>query len=91
MSNGTYYAVYGIDAFGVYTNVNWAKNIASYIRNPEIVKCSSLGQAFCMARNNYNDYQMGDGVDSAYYGDSLDIKLNQVLFKRDIIRMNTSE
>ena len=63
MSNGTYYAVYGKDAFGVYTNVSWAKNIASYIRNPEIVKCSSLGQAFCMARDNYNDYQMGTGVD----------------------------
>ena len=46
---------------------------------------------FLHARNNYNDYQMGDCVDSAYYGDSLDIKLNQVLFKRDIIRMNTSD
>jgi len=51
----------------------------------------SIGQAFCMARNNYNDYQMGDGVDSAYYGDSPSSKLNQVLFKRDIIRMNTFE
>ena len=91
MSDGTYYAVYGKDAFGVYTNVSWAKNIASYIRNPEIVKCSSLGQAFCMARDNYNDYQMGNGVDSAYYGDSLGITLNQVLFKSNIIKMNTSE
>lgn len=88
MSNEIYYAVYGKDAFGVYTNISWAKNIAGYIRNPAIVKCSSLRQAFCMARDNYNDYQMGNGVDAAYYGDSLDIKLNQVLFKRDIIKMN---
>ena len=91
MNNGTYYAVFGKDAFGVYTNVSWAKNIAGYIRNPEIVKCSSLRQAFCMARDNYNGYQMGTGVDSAYYGNSLDIKLNQVLFKSNIIKMNTSE
>lgn len=88
MSNEIYYAVYGKDAFGVYTNISWAKNIAGYIRNPEIVKCSSLRQAFCIARDNYNDYQMGNGVDAAYYGDSLEIKLNQVLFKRDIIKMN---
>lgn len=88
MSNGTYYAVYGKDAFGVYTNLNWAKNITEYIRSSEIVRCSSLRQAFCIARDNYNDFQMGNGVDTAYYGDSLDIKLNQVLFKRDIIKIN---
>lgn len=91
MSNGVYYAVYGKDAFGVYTNISRAKNIAGYIRNPEIVKCISLGQAFCMARDNYNDYQLGTGVDSAFYGDSLDIELNQVLFKSNIIKMNTPE
>lgn len=90
MNNGTYYAVYGKDALGVYTNLNWAKRITEYIRNPEIVRCSSLKQAFCMARDNYNDYQMGKDVDSAYYGDSFDIKLNQVLFRSEIVKINAS-
>lgn len=88
MSNETYYAVSGADAFGVYTNISWAKNIAENIRKPQIVKCSSLQQAFCMARDNYNDYQLGGGMDAVFYGDSLDIKLNRVLFKSQIIKMN---
>jgi len=88
MNNKTYYAVSGTDALGVYTNISWAKKIIEYIRNPEIVRCSSLSQAFCIARDNYNDYQLGGSVDAAFYGDSLDIKLNQVLFRSEIIKMN---
>ena len=90
MSNGTYYAVSGADAFGVYTNISWAKNIADYIRNPRIVKCNTLQQAFCIARDDYNDYQLGGSVDAVFYGDSLDVKLNKVLFKSQIIKQNIS-
>lgn len=88
MNSGIYYAVFGRDAFGVYTNLDWAKKITEYIKNPEIVKCSSVRQAFCMARDNYNEYQLGNGVDAAFYGDSLDIQLNRVLFRREIIKLN---
>jgi len=88
MSRGAYYAVAGADALGVYTNISWAKNIAGYIRNPEIIGCSSLQQAFCVARDIYNEYQEGDNVDAAFYGDSLDIKMNRVLFKSEIIKLN---
>ena len=88
VSREIYYAVAGADALGVYTNISWAKNIAEYIRKPEIIGCSSFGQAFCVARDIYNDYQLGNGVDAAFYGDSLDIKPNKVLFKSQIIKMN---
>lgn len=90
MNNKTYYAVSGANAFGVYTNISRAKRITDYIKNPQIVKCSSLKQAFCMARDDYNEYQLGSGVDSAFYGDSLDIRLNEVLFKREIVNLNSS-
>lgn len=90
MRNTKYYAVYGEDGFGVYTSISWAKKISDYLRSPEIVMCSSLSQAFCIARDNYNDYQMGYNVDASYDGGSLDIQLNHVLFRRDIMKMNIS-
>lgn len=86
-----YYAVSGANAFGVYTNKNWIENVMQYIQKPEIIKCTTLSQAFCVARDNYNAYQEEYGVDAAFYGSSLDIKLNRVIFKRDIIKMNQLE
>lgn len=86
-----YYAVSGANALGVYTNKNWIENVAEYIKNMEIIKCTTLSQAFCVARDNYNAYQEEYGVDAAFYGSSLDIKLNKVIFKRDIVKMNQSE
>ena len=90
MSSGTYYAVSGEDAFGVYTNISWAKKIKDYMKNPQIVQCNTLQQAFCMARDNYNDYQIESGYDSTFYGDSLDISLNRVLFRSEIRKINQS-
>lgn len=83
-----YYAVSGLDGFGVYTYIDGAKRISEYIKEPQIVQCNSLEQAFCIAIDNYNSYQTESGIDDTFYGDSLDIKLNQILFRSAVRKIN---
>ena len=83
-----YYAVAGSNAFGVYEFKERINNIKDYINNFEVIQCRNRHQAFCLARDIYNDYQEYKEVDDCFYGDSLDIHLNRVYFTKEIRAIN---
>lgn len=83
-----YYTVAGTDGFGVYSYIEGARKIAEYITGVEITKCSSFLQAFSIARDTYNNHQEYRDVADAFYGSSVDIKPNEILFRSKIRKMN---
>lgn len=85
-----YYAVSGTDAFGVYTYRQGAQKIASYLNNPEVIRCHSVELAFSMAKDNYNSYQYNSEL-SKFKGDLSDINFNEILFRREIRNMKQVE
>lgn len=86
-----YYAVSGSNAFGVYDDFEKIENVKEFIRDFSVTKCRALSLAFCHARDIYNDFQEGKGVDDIFCGDSSEIKLNRVLFSNEIRELNATK
>ena len=91
MMCNVYYAVSGENAFGVYTNYDGVKRISMYIRKFRVKKCQTFLEAFCMARDDYNAYQEEKDFDDMFYGNSTDVKINEVLFRSKIRKRNKED
>lgn len=84
-----YYGIAGNNGFGVYDDYDRAINGLLYVRMPETKNFDKFQDAFYWARDIYNNRQHGScDVDDIFEGTSSDIKLNWLLFKRDIRRLN---
>lgn len=86
-----YYAVSGTNAMGVYDNPRRIIGVKDYISKLKVVKCETMSQAYCTARDNYNSFQEYGTVDEIVDWSSTDISLNRVYFKKEICEINQRE
>lgn len=83
-----YYAVSGSNAFGVYSDKNRISNVSPYIRNMQVVNCKYLDTAYSIARDDFNDYQLGGNIEDIVDWPSTSIRLNRVYFLREVREVN---
>lgn len=81
-----YYLIAGKNGFGVYLNKEKFEKAQDFFWNPVIERYSSKFEAFKNAIEIYNSMQTE--FDAYYLGLVSELKLDWVLFRGDIIKMN---
>lgn len=83
-----YYGIAGNNGFGVYDDYNRMQKNRDFLSKPISKKFDSFYGAFEWAKAVYND---GQEVDDAFYGVSTDIRMNWLMFRKDIRQNNIKE
>lgn len=85
-----YYGVTAENGFGVFDDYRRVSYSGEYLKKgKQIKKFDTLYQAFAWASERYNAGQ--EDFDAVFYGVCLDIKLNWIMYRRDIIRLNKKD
>lgn len=76
----------------VETLIERANKCYDFLRYVSIQAFDSERKATMWAINSYNNFQTGSSdVDACFYGNSFDLKMNKVLFKREVKEINNTE
>lgn len=81
-----YFAISGKNGFAVYTDEEKLRRGKEFLSSPTIVKCKTEFEAFKEAIEIYNEWQ--DDFDAAYFGGIGDLRLNWMVFRREIVKKN---
>ena len=84
-----FYAIAGKNGFGVFTDKEKLKKAKEFMHKPTVVKSDSKFKAFKEAIEIYNSVQ--DDFDAAYFGEISELKLDWVVFRREVLKKNKEE
>lgn len=88
--NSNYYAVCAVNGFGVFNDNERMEKAVPYLADAKVVSFDSFSKAFKYAVDYYNEAQQEtDGsVDNSFYGSCRDIRINWILFRNEIRKIN---